>query len=88
MARSTKTENQPAVITVTVTDEQYKQLLKERLNAKHAYESNENENEQAELLTTYNRSRAAVRKARKVRVKEAAALQQLRDAETAEAAAA
>lgn len=83
MARSTKTEDQPAAITVTVTDEQYQQLLKERLDAKHAYESNENEDEQAELLAAYNRSRSAVRKARKVRVKEAAALQQLRDAETA-----
>lgn len=80
MARSTK---QDATPTVTVTDDQYTWLLQQRLDAKHAYEENENEDERAELLVQYNQARSAVRKARKVRKAEAAELQALRDAETA-----
>lgn len=71
---------------VTVTDEQYEQFLHARLDAKHAYENNANEDERAELLVAYNQARAVVRRARKVRKNEAGQLQQLRDAEEAKKA--
>lgn len=63
MARQRKT---PEVVTPTVTDAQYKELLAIRLTAMHGFESGEVDQQ------TMLAARAAVRKARKVRKAEEA----------------
>ena len=59
-------------VQVTVTDEEYSELLKVRLAAKHAYEA------EKITLEEYNATRAAVRRARKVRKTEGAVVENYR----------
>ena len=65
MARSRKVQ-------VTISDEEYSELLYVRLSAKHAFENGTGSEEE------YNQARAAVRKARKVRRAEGAVVENYR----------
>lgn len=72
---------QTAQIQVTVTDEQYQELLAIRLTAMKGFEAGTVDE------TTMKAARAAVRKARKVRKAESEQLEALREQEAKKAAA-
>lgn len=63
---------QPQRVQVTVSDEEYSELLRIRLNAKHAWEAEQISDEE------YNEARAAVRRARRIRRSEGAVVENYR----------
>jgi hypothetical protein len=71
---SFKAQNSPQArrVQVTVSDEEYSELLRIRLDAKHAWEADEISDEE------YNVARAAVRQARKIRRSEGAVVENYR----------
>lgn len=65
MARSRKVQ-------VTISDEEYSELLQTRLNAKHGFEAGTVTEDE------YNETRAAVRRARRIRKSEGAVVENYR----------